>query len=119
MGKDPAGFRRARPFAERQASLQHVRTSELNRVSSHQRGVHGHWVEELLRRTLRADPRERPTAAALVEWMASREEDEGERLAQHMLSQSTQSLSLQSIQSAGSMDGHCEAGSVDMASSGA
>ena len=89
------------------------------RVSSHQRGVHGHWVEELLRRTLRADPRERPTAAALVEWMASREEDEGERLAQHMLSQSTQSLSLQSMQSAGSMDGHCEAGSVDMASSGA
>ena len=43
----------------------------------------------------------------------------GERLAQHMLSQSTQSLSLQSMQSAGSMDGHCEAGSVDMASSGA
>ena len=29
-------------------------------------------------------------AAALVEWMASREEDEGERLAQHMLSQSPQ-----------------------------
>ena len=45
---------------------QHVAIA--NRVSSHQRGVHGHWVEELLRRTLRADPRERPTAAALVEF---------------------------------------------------
>ena len=71
----------------------------LGGVKPHQRSNHGQIFEELLRRTLNVDPRQRDSAETLVTWMETREEDAGERLAPNMISVTNRSASLASYQS--------------------
>merc|ERR1711871_1444145 len=73
--------------------------SVLGGVKPHQRNNHGQIFEELLRRTLNSDPRQRDSAETLVTWMETREEDAGERLAPNMISVTNRSASLASCQS--------------------